>query len=77
VQGLMLTKNGVSTLSSSWVIITLVLFVATYGIFGVIDGVLMVRYGRRPLSEGEGAEAPAPGPDGTVPTPEEIPALTY
>jgi cytochrome bd ubiquinol oxidase subunit I len=77
VQGLMLTKNGVSTLSTTWVIITLTLFVLVYGVFGVIDAVLMVRYGRRELSEateGEGAEA---GPDGIVPTPDETPVLTY
>ena len=67
VQGLMLTKDGVSTLSSTWVLTTLVLFVLVYGIFGVIDGVLMVRYGRKPLSEGEEGEAAAAGPDGTVP----------
>ena len=47
VQGLMLTKDGVSTLSSTWVVTTLVVFVLVYGVFGVVDGVLMVRYGRR------------------------------
>ena len=77
VQGLMLTKDGVSTLSSSWVLTTLVLFVLVYGIFGVIDGVLMVRYGRKSLSEGEEGEAAAAGPDGTVPAPDDTPVLTY
>ncbi len=77
VQGLMLTKNGVSTLSSTWVIITLTVFVLVYGIFGVVDGVLMVRYGRRQLSEGEEGEPAAAGPDGVVPAPDETPALTY
>ena len=77
VQGLMLTKNGVSTLSSGWVITTLTVFVLVYGIFGVVDGVLMVRYGRRQLSEAEEGEPAAAGPDGTVPTPDEIPVLTY
>ena len=77
VQGLMLTKDGVSTLSSSWVLTTLVLFVLVYGIFGVIDGVLMVRYGRKSLFEGEDGEAAAASPDGTVPAPDDTPVLTY
>ena len=77
VQGLMLTKDGVSTLSSSWVVTTLVLFVLVYGIFGVIDGVLMVRYGRKSLSDGEEGDAPAAGADGTVPAPDDTPVLTY
>jgi cytochrome bd ubiquinol oxidase subunit I len=77
VQGLMLTKDGVSTLSSSWVLTTLVLFVLVYGIFGVVDGVLMVRYGRKSLSEGEEGEGPAASPDGTVPAPDDTPVLTY
>ena len=49
--------RGVPTLSSTWVLITLVLFVVVYGVFGVVDGVLMVRYGRRELSESEDGEA--------------------
>jgi cytochrome bd ubiquinol oxidase subunit I len=77
VQGLMLTKDGVSTLSSTWVIITLVIFVLIYGIFGVIDGVLMVRYGRKDLSEGEEGEPAHAGPDGTLPAQDETPVLTY
>jgi cytochrome bd ubiquinol oxidase subunit I len=77
VQGLMLTKDGVSTLSSTWVIITLVIFVLTYGVFGVIDGVLMVRYGRRDLSESEEGEPAPAGPDGTLPAQDETPVLTY
>jgi cytochrome bd ubiquinol oxidase subunit I len=77
VQGLMLTKDGVSTLSSTWVIITLVLFVLTYGVFGVIDGVLMVRYGRRALSESEEGEPAGAAPGGGVPAPEQVTVLTY
>jgi cytochrome d ubiquinol oxidase subunit I len=77
VQGLMLTKDGVSTLSSTWVIITLVIFVLTYGIFGVVDGVLMVRYGRRELSAGEEGEPAEAGGDGSVAAPDETPVLTY
>ncbi len=77
VQGLMLTKDGVSTLSSTWVVITLVLFVLVYGVFGVIDAVLMVRYARRRLSESDEVETAAAGPDGTVPKSDETPVLTY
>jgi cytochrome bd ubiquinol oxidase subunit I len=77
VQGLMLTKDGVSTLSSTWVIITLAIFVITYGIFGVVDAVLMVRYGRRDLSESEEGEAAPTGAEGTALSPDETPVLTY
>ena len=59
VQGLMLTKNGVSPgVSATWIWITLSLFVVIYGVFAVVDGFLMVRYGRRSLAETEGAEEP-------------------
>jgi cytochrome d ubiquinol oxidase subunit I len=59
VQGLMLTKNGVSPgVSATWVWITLILFILVYGIFAVVDGYLMVRYGRKSLAETEGAEEP-------------------
>jgi cytochrome bd-type quinol oxidase subunit 1 len=64
-------------LSSTWVIITLVIFVLTYGIFGVVDGVLMVRYGRRELSAAEEGEPTEAGGDGPVPAPDETPVLTY
>jgi cytochrome d ubiquinol oxidase subunit I len=75
VQGLMKTSAGVSpTLSSTWVWITLILFILVYAVFAVIDGFLMLRYGRRALAGSEEAE---PGPDGTTPVSEEIPALTY
>jgi cytochrome bd ubiquinol oxidase subunit I len=77
VQGLMLTKDGVSTLSSTWVIITLAVFVLTYGVFGVIDAFLMVRYGRKDLSESEEGETAEAGPDGTVLARDEAPVLTY
>jgi cytochrome bd-type quinol oxidase subunit 1 len=40
VQGLTLTKDGVSSISSTWVIISLVGFVLVYGLVGVIDGFL-------------------------------------
>jgi cytochrome d ubiquinol oxidase subunit I len=78
VQGLMLTKNGVSPgVSATWIWITLILFIAIYGIFAVVDGYLMIRYGRKSLAEGEDEEAAEPGPDGTVPSPDETVMLTY
>jgi cytochrome bd ubiquinol oxidase subunit I len=77
VQGLMLTKDGVSTLSSTWVIITLTIFVLTYGIFGVVDAVLMLRYGRKDLSESEEGEPAPADAEGTVPSPDETTVLTY
>ena len=67
VQGLMLTKAGVSpSVSSTWIWITLTLFIAIYGIFAVVDGYLMVRYGRKQLSDGEEEPAPEAGKDETL-----------
>ena len=75
VQGLMKTSAGVSaSVSSTWIWITLILFVLVYGLFAVIDGFLMFRYGRRALAEQEPAEV---GHDGAAPAPDETPVLTY
>ena len=75
VQGLMKTSAGVSpSVSSTWIWITLILFLVVYGVFAVIDGFLMVRYGRKALAAPEHAEE-AHG-DG-VPAPDETPVLTY
>jgi len=69
VQGLMLTKNGVSpSVTSTDIWISLVVFYLLYAILGVADGWLMIRFGRRSIgddplaklvAEGEG------GPDST------------
>jgi cytochrome bd-type quinol oxidase subunit 1 len=73
VQGLMKTSAGVSaSVSVTWIWITLILFILTYAIFAVVDGVLMVRYSRHALTDGE-EEA---GPEGES-AEEDIPALTY
>jgi cytochrome bd-type quinol oxidase subunit 1 len=79
VQGLMKTSNGVSpTVSSTWIWITLVLFILVYGVFAVVDGILMVHYGRKQLSEGEDGESGAEGvPEGGEPSAAETPVLTY
>jgi cytochrome d ubiquinol oxidase subunit I len=75
VQGLLKTSNGVSpTVSAAWIWISLVTFVLVYAIFAVIDGVLMVRYGRRALATGE----PSQSEEDEEHAPEEgVPVLTY
>jgi cytochrome d ubiquinol oxidase subunit I len=71
VQGLLKTSAGVSPgVDATWIWITLILFILIYAVFAVVDGFLMVRYGRRSLTdsdEGEPAEARA----------DEAPVLTY
>jgi cytochrome bd ubiquinol oxidase subunit I len=72
VQGLMKTTNGVSAgVSATWIWITLILFILVYAVFAVLDGTLMIRYGRKALSagEGEGEEQDAADDD--------TPVLTY
>jgi cytochrome bd ubiquinol oxidase subunit I len=64
--GWLLTENG----RQPWIVLT-------YGIFGVVDAILMVRYARRDLSEGEEGEAAPAGPEGAVPAPDDTPVLTY
>jgi cytochrome bd ubiquinol oxidase subunit I len=52
VQGLMLTKNGVSTsVSATELWISLVIFYLIYAVLGVANTWLMIRYGRRSLGE--------------------------
>ncbi len=68
VQGVQLTKNGVSpSVSALSVAISLAVFVALYGVLGVIDFVLMRRYARK--------ELPAPPASGDADLP--IPAVQY
>ncbi len=63
VQGLQRTSQGISpSVSTSWIGISLGTFVLLYLVMGVIDGVLMIRYSRKPLddppsADGEGAQA--------------------
>jgi cytochrome d ubiquinol oxidase subunit I len=50
VQGIMLTKNGISpTVSVTWLWISLVGFIALYGTLATVDLVLMLRYSRKEL----------------------------
>jgi cytochrome d ubiquinol oxidase subunit I len=76
VQGLMRTEDGVSpSVSSTFIWITLILFIVVYGVLAAVAGVLMFRYARRPLGEEEAVPLPAGGP--TEPDAEPVPALTY
>ena len=64
VQGIMLTKNGISpTVSTTTLWISLVAFVLLYGTLGTVDLILMLRYSREqlppPRTETD-ADAPVP-----------------
>ena len=64
VQGIMLTKNGVSTnVSTTWLVISLTVFVLLYATLGTVDLLLMLRYSRKQLEPPpaqEDADAPVP-----------------
>ena len=64
VQGIMLTKNGISpTVSTTWLWISVVGFVLLYGTLGTVDFLLMLRYSREQLPPPRAdAEADAPVP---------------
>jgi cytochrome d ubiquinol oxidase subunit I len=50
VQGIMLTKNGISpTVSTTTLWISLVIFVLLYGTLGTVDLILMLKYSREQL----------------------------
>jgi len=50
VQGIMLTKNGISpTLSTTWLWISLITFILLYGVLATVDLLLMLRYSREQL----------------------------
>jgi cytochrome bd ubiquinol oxidase subunit I len=68
VQGIMLTKNGVSpTVSSTSIVISLVIFVLLYGTLGTVDLVLMLKYSRQQL----------PPPRADADADEPVPAVQY
>ena len=77
VQGLMKTANGVSpSVSATDIWISIMVFLAVFIALGVVDGWLMVRYGRRPL--GEDALAKVTSADsGAGPAEEDESALVY
>ncbi len=63
VQGLQLTRNGVSpSVSTTSIVLSLLVFVLLYGAMAAIDAVLMIKYARRglpPATEPDGTEAAA------------------
>jgi cytochrome bd ubiquinol oxidase subunit I len=68
VQGIMLTKNGISpSVSTTELIISLTVFVLLYGTLGTVDLLLMLRYSRKELGP-----APPPTPSG-----DRVPAMEY
>jgi cytochrome bd ubiquinol oxidase subunit I len=64
VQGIMLTKNGISpSLSTTWIAISLGVFVLVYAVIATVDLLLMLKYSRQPLPPPRtGAEADVPVP---------------
>jgi cytochrome d ubiquinol oxidase subunit I len=68
VQGLMLTKKGVSpTVSVTWLWISLIGFILLYGTLGTVDFLLMLRYSRKQI--------PPPRDQADADTP--VPAVQY
>ncbi len=54
VQGLMLVKDGVSqSVSVTEIWISLIFFIALYGLLAAVDGTLMFRFGRKALGDGD------------------------
>ena len=64
VQGIMLTKNGISSsVSATFIVVSLVIFVLLYGILATVDFMLMLKYSRQQLPPArDEAEADAPVP---------------
>jgi cytochrome bd-type quinol oxidase subunit 1 len=68
VQGIMLTKNGISpTVSTTMLVISLTAFVLLYGVLATVDLLLMLKYSREQLPPA-GAETNADAP---------VPAVQY
>jgi cytochrome bd ubiquinol oxidase subunit I len=68
VQGIMLTKNGLSpSVSTGYVVTSLVIFVLLYGTLGTVDLLLMLKYSRQQL--------PPPRSQADVDAP--VPAVQY
>jgi len=64
VQGIMLTKNGISpTVSTTMLVISLTVFVLLYGVLATVDLLLMLKYSREQLPPARAetnADAPVP-----------------
>jgi cytochrome bd ubiquinol oxidase subunit I len=58
VQGIMLTKNGISpTVSTTWIWISLIAFILLYATLGTVDLLLMLKYSRQQLPPARAAAA--------------------
>ncbi len=81
VQGLMLTKDGVSaSVSTTEIWMSLLFFIALYALLAAVDGMLMFRYGRKALTDGDGEDDEGGGGamgDPSTSDDERVPALTY
>jgi cytochrome d ubiquinol oxidase subunit I len=67
VQGILLTRNGVSpSISAATVATSLIVFLILYGVLAVIDAILMSKYARKEIDE-QSSEDAEPG----------VAALTY
>ena len=68
VQGIMLTKNGISpTVSTTTLWISLIAFILLYGTLATVDLILMLRYSRKEL----------PPPRAEADTDAPVPAVLY
>jgi cytochrome bd-type quinol oxidase subunit 1 len=68
VQGIMLTKNGISpSLSTTWIAISLAAFVLVYAVVATIELLLMLKYSKKPL----------PPPRAAAEADEPVPAVQY
>jgi cytochrome d ubiquinol oxidase subunit I len=57
VQGIMLTKHGLSpTVSTAWLWTSVIVFVLVYATLGTVDLLLMLRYSRKELAPAPTAE---------------------
>jgi hypothetical protein len=57
--------------------IMLAFFIVLYGLLAAVDGVLMFRFGRQALSEGDEEHGASTSEDTPSPDDEPVPALTY
>jgi len=68
VQGIMLTKNGITpSLSTTWIAISLGVFVLVYAVIATTDLLLMLKYSRKPL----------PPPRAVADADQPVPAVQY
>jgi len=70
VQGIMLTKNGISpTVSTTWLWISVIAFVGLYAVLGTVDLLLMLKYACK--------ELPPPSTETEADLETPVPAVQY